>query len=129
MEDNRSKYLRKMHTPTPFSQGPEMKNYSRMMELQSQAPNFTRNDPRFDELKAARRKYNREDKYKIGERFNVAPLDVQKDFSDRTEFLFKSKSFAPLFAKVVAVTKPIPLVVPVINIVFPKRDGIFFISE
>jgi hypothetical protein len=61
-----------------------MKNYSRMMELQSQAPNFAKNDPRFDELKAARRQYNREDKYKIGERFNVAPLDVQKDFSDRT---------------------------------------------
>mgnify|MGYP003123136220 FL=1 len=82
--DARSAYLKRRHTPTPFSQGPEMKNYSRMMELQSQAPNFTKNDPRFDELKAARRQYNREDKYKIGERFNVAPLDVQKDFSDRT---------------------------------------------
>jgi hypothetical protein len=82
--DARSAYLKRRHTPTPFSQGPEMKNYSRMMELQSQAPNFAKNDPRFDELKAARRKYNREDKYKIGERFNVAPLDVQKDFSDRT---------------------------------------------
>ena len=82
--DARSAYLKRKHTPTPFSQGPEMKNYSRMMELQSQAPNFTKNDPRFNELKDARRKYNREDKYKIGERFNVAPLDVQKDFSDRT---------------------------------------------
>jgi hypothetical protein len=82
--DARSAYLKRRHTPTPFSQGPEMKNYSRMMELQSQAPNFAKNDPRFDELKAARRQYNREDKYKIGERFNVAPLDVQKDFSDRT---------------------------------------------
>ena len=82
--DARSAYLKRRHTPTPFSQGPEMKNYSRMMELQSQAPNFTKNDPRFNELKDARRKYNREDKYKIGERFNVAPLDVQKDFSDRT---------------------------------------------
>ena len=82
--DARSAYLKRRHTPTPFSQGPEMKNYSRMMELQSQAPNFTKNDPRFNELKDARRKYNREDNYKIGERFNVAPLDVQKDFSDRT---------------------------------------------
>ena len=82
--DARSAYLKRRHTPTPFSQGPEMKNYSRMMELQSQAPNFTKNDPRFNELKDARRQYNREDKYKIGERFNVAPLDVQKDFSDRT---------------------------------------------
>jgi len=84
VEDNRSKYLRKMHTPTPFSQGPEMKNYSRMMELQAQAPNFAKNDPRFDELKDRRRTYNRFDKYKIGEKFNVAPLDVQKDFSNRS---------------------------------------------
>ena len=84
MEDNRSKYLRKMHTPTPFSQGPEMKNYSRMMELQAQAPNFTANDPRFDELKDVRRQYNRFDKYKIGERQGVAPLDVQKQFSEQT---------------------------------------------
>jgi|14BtaG_2_1085337.scaffolds.fasta_scaffold48303_2 hypothetical protein len=84
MEDARSKYLRKMHTPTPFSQGPEMKNYSRMMELQSQAPNFTKNDPRFSELKDRRRTYNRNDKYKIGDKFNVAPLDVQKDFSNRS---------------------------------------------
>jgi len=84
MQDARSKYLQRKHTPTPFSEGPEMKNYSRMMELQSQAPNFTKNDPRFDELKDRRRTYNRFDKYKIGDKFNVAPLDVQKDFSNRT---------------------------------------------
>ena len=85
--DARSAYLKRRHTPTPFSQGPEMKNYSRMMELQSQAPNFTKNDPRFNELKDARRKYNREDKYKIGERFNVAPLDVQQQFSNQSNML------------------------------------------
>ena len=82
--DARSAYLKRRHTPTPFSQGPEMQNYNRMMNLQNQASNFTKNDPRIQELKDARRQYNREDKYKIGERFNVAPLDVQKDFSDRT---------------------------------------------
>ena len=82
--DARSKYLARKNTPTPFSQGPEMKNYTRMMELQSQAPNFTANDPRFDELKAARRQYNREDKYKIGEKFNITPLDVQNQFMDQT---------------------------------------------
>ena len=84
MENNKARYIRKINTPTPFSQGPEMKNYSRMMELQSQAPNFTKNDPRFDELKDTRHQYNRFDKYKIGEKFNVAPLDVQKDFSNRS---------------------------------------------
>jgi hypothetical protein len=85
MQDARSKYLKKINTPTPFSEGPEMKNYSRMMDLQSQAPNFTgKDDPRFAELKDRRRTYNRFDKYKIGDKFNVAPLDVQKDFSNRT---------------------------------------------
>ena len=84
MEDNKARYIRKINTPTPFSKGPEMQNYSRMMDLQSRAPNFTNNDPRFDELKDARRTYNRFDKYKIGDKFNVAPLDVQKDFSNRT---------------------------------------------
>ena len=82
--DARSAYLKRKHTPTPFSQGPEMKNYNRMMELQSQAPNFTQNDPRFSELKDRRRTYNRNDKYKIGEKFNVAPLDVQKQFSNQS---------------------------------------------
>jgi hypothetical protein len=61
-----------------------MQNYSRMMDLQSRAPNFTKNDPRFDELKDTRHQYNRFDKYKIGDKFNVAPLDVQKDFSNRS---------------------------------------------
>ena len=85
MQDNKSKYLRKINTPTPFSQGPEMQNYSRMMELQKQAPNFTgKDDPRFAELKDRRRTYNRFDKYKIGDKFNVAPLDVQKQFMDET---------------------------------------------
>jgi len=82
--DARSAYLKRKHTPTPFSQGPEMKNYSRMMELQKQAPNFTANDPRFDELKDTRHQYNRFDKYKIGDKFNVAPLDVQKQFSNQS---------------------------------------------
>jgi len=84
MVDARSRYLKKMHTPTPFSQGPEMQNYTQMMNLQNQASNFAPNDPRIQELKDRRRTYNRFDKYKIGDKFNVAPLDVQKDFSNRS---------------------------------------------
>jgi len=84
MEDNKSKYLRKINTPTPFNEGPEMQNYNRMMDLQSQAPNFTQNDPRFDQLKDARRTYNRNDKYTIGNRQGIAPLEVQKNFSNQS---------------------------------------------
>ena len=75
--DRRSEYLKRKNTPTPFNQGPEMQNYNRMMDLQSQAPSFAKNDPRLDELKDVRRQYNRNDKYKIGERQGMAPLDVQ----------------------------------------------------
>jgi hypothetical protein len=82
--DRRSEYLKRKNTPTPFNQGPEMQNYNRMMNLQSQAPNFTKNDPRLNELKDARRQYNRNDKYKIGERQGVAPLDVQRQFSNQS---------------------------------------------
>ncbi len=61
-----------------------MQNYNRMMDLQSQAPSFAQNDPRLNELKDARRTYNRFDKYKIGERQGVAPLDVQQQFSNQS---------------------------------------------
>ena len=90
MVDRRSEYLKRKNTPTPFNQGPEMQNYNRMMELQSQAPNFTKNDPRLNELKDARRQYNRFDKYKIGERQGVSPLDVQRQFSDQRNVFRKA---------------------------------------
>ena len=85
MVDRRSEYLRKRNTPTPFSQGPEMQNYNRMMELQSQAPNFAKNDPRIQELKDARRQYNRQDKYTIGQRQGMSPLAVQSQFANQSE--------------------------------------------
>jgi len=85
--DRRSEYLKRKNTPTPFNQGPEMQNYNRMMDLQSQAPSFAQNDPRLNELKDARRTYNRFDKYKIGERQGVAPLDVQQQFSNQSNML------------------------------------------
>ena len=87
MVDRRSEYLKRKNTPTPFNQGPEMQNYNRMMDLQSQAPSFAQNDPRLNELKDARRTYNRFDKYKIGERQGVAPLDVQQQFSNQSNML------------------------------------------
>ena len=85
--DARSRRLQELSTPTPFNQGPEMQNYNRMMDLQSQAPSFAQNDPRLNELKDARRQYNRFDKYKIGERQGVAPLNVQQQFSNQSNML------------------------------------------
>ena len=83
----REDYIRRMNTPTPFSQGPEMQNYNRMMELQSQAPSFAKNDPRIQELKDARRQYNRQDKYTIGQRQGMSPLAVQSQFANQSEGL------------------------------------------
>ena len=85
--DARSRRLQELSTPTPFSQGPEMQNYNRMMNLQNQASDFTKNDPRIQELKDARRQYNREDKYKIGERFGMSPLETQRGFANQSEAL------------------------------------------
>ena len=85
--DARSAYLKRRNTPTPFSQGPEMQNYNRMMELQSQAPSFAKNDPRMKELKDARRQYNRQDKYTIGQRQGMSPLAVQGQFANQSEAL------------------------------------------
>ena len=87
MVDRRSEYLRKINTPTPFNQGPEMQNYNRMIELQSQAPNFAKNDPRIQELKDTRRQYNRQDKYTIGQRQGMSPLAVQSQFANQSEGL------------------------------------------
>ena len=85
--DARSRRLQELSTPTPFSQGPEMQNYNRMMNLQNQASDFTKNDPRIQELKDARRQYNREDKYKIGQRFGMSPLETQRGFANQSETL------------------------------------------
>ena len=85
--DARSRRLQELSTPTPFNQGPEMQNYNRMMNLQNQASDFTKNDPRIQELKDARRQYNREDKYKIGERFGMSPLETQRGFANQSESL------------------------------------------
>ena len=59
---------------------PMGQNYGKMMDLQSQAirsGGFDKGDPRVAELKAARRQYNRKDKYNIGNLMGYEPLDVQ----------------------------------------------------
>jgi len=85
--DARSRRLQELSTPTPFNQGPEMQNYNRMMNLQNQASDFTKNDPRIQELKDARRQYNRQDKYKIGQQFGMSPLETQRGFVNQSEGL------------------------------------------
>ena len=58
-----------------FLQGasPEGRNYATMMDLMSQSPGFESGDPRIDQLKQARRQYNRQDKYNIGEIMGQTP--------------------------------------------------------
>ena len=61
-----------------FLQGhsPAGKNYATMMDLMKQAERtggFKSGDPRIDQLKDARRKYNRQDKYNIGEIMGQTP--------------------------------------------------------
>ena len=70
---------------TPMGQ-----NYANMMDLQSQAARqggFDRGDPRVDELKAARRQYNRQDKYNIGNLMGYDPLEVQDMYRRNSEVL------------------------------------------
>jgi len=69
---------------------PMGKNYGNMMDLQSQAARqggFDKGDPKIAELKAARRQYNRKDKYKIGELMGYEPLDVQDTYRRNSEVL------------------------------------------
>ena len=69
---------------------PMGQNYGNMMDLQSQAVRhggFDKGDPRVAELKKARRQYNREDKYKIGNLMGYDPLDVQDIYRQNSEVL------------------------------------------
>jgi len=58
-----------------FLQGasPEGRNYATMMDLMSQSPGFESGDPRIDQLKQARRQYNRHDKYEIADLMGYSP--------------------------------------------------------
>jgi hypothetical protein len=85
--DPRSRRAKELSTPVSFNQGPEMQNYNRMMDLQSKASTFGGNDPRIQELKDARRQYNRFDKYRIGQEQGMSPLDVQSQFANQSEGL------------------------------------------
>ena len=69
---------------------PMGQNYGNMMDLQSQAVRhggFDKGDPRVAELKKARRQYNREYKYKIGNLMGYDPLDVQDIYRQISEVL------------------------------------------
>ena len=58
-----------------FLQGhsPAGKNYATMFDLMSQSPGFESGDPRIDQLKQARRQYNRHDKYEIADLMGYSP--------------------------------------------------------
>ena len=69
---------------------PAGKNYGNMLDLQNQAirqGGFDKGDPRVDELKAARRQYNRKDKYNIGNLMGYSPTDVQEIYRQNSGVL------------------------------------------
>jgi hypothetical protein len=45
------------------------------------------------------------------------------DFFERSDGLLSNKTLAPSFKQAFAATKPVPLVVPVIAMVFPFSEG------
>ena len=88
-DDLRERYGRPQRPAVQFTRrddvrdlmkSPAGKNYGNMMDLQSQAVRqggFDKGDPRVSELKKARRQYNRQDKYNIGNLMGYSPTDVQ----------------------------------------------------
>ena len=69
---------------------PAGKNYGNMLDLQNQAirhGGFDKGDPRVDELKAARRQYNRKDKYNIANQMGYSPQDANEIYRQNSGVL------------------------------------------
>jgi len=69
---------------------PAGKNYGNMLDLQSQAirhGGFDKGDPRVDELKAARRQYNRKDKYNIANQMGYSPQQANEIYRQNSGVL------------------------------------------
>ena len=69
---------------------PAGQNYGNMMDLQSQAVRhggFEAGDPRVDELKQARRQYNRQDKYNIADLLGYTPQAVNEKYRQNSGVL------------------------------------------
>ena len=56
------------------------RNYFAIENLQAQAPTFTKDDPRIDELKQRRRTWNRSQKYPAGEILGKTPQQMQNEY-------------------------------------------------
>ena len=69
---------------------PQGKNYGNMMDLQNQAirqGGFDKGDSRIDELKKARRQYNRKDKYGIAGLMGYSPQDANEIYRQNSGVL------------------------------------------
>jgi len=71
-------------------------NYHRMMDLQSQK------NPNLDQLKQARRQWNRYDKYNAGRMLGKTPQQMQKEYMDTTETFRQANN--PAYTKMYPVT-------------------------
>jgi len=73
-----------------FMKSPQGKNYGNMMDLQNQAirqGGFDKGDPKIDELKKARRQYNRKDKYGIAGLMGYSPQDANEIYRQNSGVL------------------------------------------
>ena len=73
-----------------FMKSPQGKNYGNMMDLQNQAirqGGFDKGDSRIDELKKARRQYNRKDKYGIASLMGYSPQDANEIYRQNSGVL------------------------------------------
>ena len=73
-----------------FMKSPQGKNYGNMMDLQNQAirqGGFDKGDSRIDELKKARRQYNRKDKYGIAGLLGYSPQEANEIYRQNSGVL------------------------------------------
>ena len=73
-----------------FMKSPQGKNYGNMMDLQNQAirhGGFDKGDSRIDELKKARRQYNRKDKYGIAGLMGYSPQEANEIYRQNSGVL------------------------------------------
>ena len=69
---------------------PRGQNYANMMDLQNQAirqGGFDKGDSRIDELKKARRQYNRKDKYRIADLLGYSPQEANEIYRQNSGVL------------------------------------------
>ena len=122
-----------------FMKSPQGKNYGNMMDLQNQAirqGGFDKGDSRIDELKKARRQYNRKDKYGIAGLMGYSPQDANEIYRQNSGVLREHarptyKTMYPISDMAPAVTGSGGLTGMLLNQAFgkSKKKGKSFLND